>query len=114
VGGPQRPSHPAAWSHECVLVVLDFVSPDGRRLATVTVTHRESSLWANELDRDSPIWSTTSGQVGGVEWTPDGRRLVCSAGVEGVEGLFVSPADGTGSPERIDLTLLGERSSADR
>ena len=84
------------------------ISPDGYRLATITATHRESSLWLSELDRDNRVRIPTDGQVNAVEWTPDGRRLVYSFNVEGVPEMLVSLADGTGAPEKVDLGVLPE------
>ena len=73
------------------------LSPDGRRIA-VTVRRgatRASDVWVYDAERGAPTRVTFDGGNTSL-WSPDGKRLVFGAG-----RLFVTNADGSGTPERL-------------
>jgi serine/threonine-protein kinase len=76
------------------------LSPDGKRLAAA-VQGREPGVWVGDLGRGA--WTRlTAGRAAGIAWTPDGKRVVYSAGDgRGASNAFWIPADGSGSAEQL-------------
>jgi serine/threonine-protein kinase len=77
-------------------------SPDGERLAAWMV-HRERrmSVVIIDLRRSVLTHLPLDGSAHVPVWLPDGRRLVYSSDVDGPFNLFVRPADGSGTAERL-------------
>jgi Tol biopolymer transport system component len=78
------------------------LSPSADRVA-VAVRLAKSDLWVYELARGTLTRLTAGvGSVMAPAWTPDGRRLTFVMTTAGSgSGLFVKPADGSGSPEPL-------------
>jgi Tol biopolymer transport system component len=76
------------------------LSPDGRRLARPQATGPNRDLWIEDLERrGTPIRLTVGVDVQALAWTPDGRRIIYSAGSP--PNLFWVAADGNGREERL-------------
>ena len=79
------------------------LSPDGRRLAAITVEKGEKySLMIGDLARGTLSRSTTEGNFEGLAWAPDGNRIAFGYGPERrTNGTFWQSADGSTPPERL-------------
>ena len=87
--------------------VYPRISPDGTRLA-LDIRDAESDIWVWDFGRRNLQRLTFDpGLNRGAVWTPDSRRLVFSAEVDGVESLFWQAADGSGKPERLTTASPG-------
>jgi serine/threonine protein kinase/Tol biopolymer transport system component len=80
------------------------LSPDGARLIS---ERQESSvlnfnLWTFDLNRKvASRLAFGAGTQGPAAWLPDGQRLIFAGTVNGIQGLFTAPADGSKAPEKI-------------
>jgi serine/threonine-protein kinase len=74
------------------------IAPDGRRVA-IDIRDEGQDVWVLELD-SLALQKLTFDPAPDIapSWTLDGRRI---ATYRSGQGLFVQPADGTGSPERL-------------
>ena len=78
------------------------VSPDGRRLSVqIPRPDGRYDVWVYDLASGTPTRLTTSGDVDGPEWTPDGRRIIYTAPNGGRAAFWSQPADGSGAAERL-------------
>jgi Tol biopolymer transport system component/DNA-binding winged helix-turn-helix (wHTH) protein len=73
------------WNHSPDL------SPDAGRLAFVSTRSGGAELWISDLDGGNPRQLTTFGRayIRAPRWSPDGRRILLSAGVNGRLDLFI-------------------------
>lgn len=95
------------WGH------LEF-SPDGARLAGSRAgTNQESvDLWNIDLARRSVSRVTFEGSVDKAQaWSPDGKRLFYMTRIGEKRGIWVTAADGAGTPQRV-LTTSGHHIAA--
>jgi len=77
------------------------VSPDGRRVAT-TILAANDSLWTLQMGRSSLTRITYEAENSTPVWSFDGARLAFSRYRGGEAAtMFMVPADGSASPERI-------------
>jgi serine/threonine-protein kinase len=80
------------------------LSPDGRSIA-VTVRRgatRASDIWIYDVQRGAPTRVTFDGSNAAI-WSPDSKRVVFGAG-----RLFVTNADGSGTPEQLTTGNLNQ------
>ena len=75
-------------------------SPDGARLA-VSLYGSRANIWVHDLIRGTFTLVTSGGGEGFPVWTPDGRRILFSAGRGGRANIYWKPADGSGEEERL-------------
>jgi dipeptidyl aminopeptidase/acylaminoacyl peptidase len=77
-------------------------SPDGEKIAFVSMRSGSPEIWVSKADGSSPVRISDLGGplVGYPNWSPDGHSLVFHARPEGQADLFVMPAAG-GSPKRL-------------
>jgi serine/threonine-protein kinase len=73
------------------------VSPDGRRLALVVNSLTGRGLWVLDVDRETLV-PLADGEVSGIAWSPEGRRLAFGWIKNGRRSLAVQTADGTAPP----------------
>jgi serine/threonine-protein kinase len=80
------------------------LSPDGRQLAVV-VDNRQ--IWSYDFSRGilAPL-TAADAQTNFPVWTPDGSRLAFSSSQDGAPSMFLMPADGSGSAERLTTSVL--------
>jgi len=74
------------------------LSPDGQRIA---YSGRERAVWVYDINRGMASRLTGEGEAGGVNWTPDGKRVVFSWFKSGPPNLYWQPADGSSAMERL-------------
>ena len=78
------------------------LSPDGRRLSVqIPGPNGRYDIWVYDLASGTPTRLTTSGNVDGPEWTPDGRRILFTAPDAGRPAFWWQPADGSAPAERL-------------
>jgi serine/threonine protein kinase/Tol biopolymer transport system component len=76
-------------------------SPDGTRVA-VTVIAANDSLWLTDFDRPSFTRITFESENSRAVWSPDGNRIALARHQGGEpRQVYVMPADGSASPERL-------------
>jgi Tol biopolymer transport system component/tRNA A-37 threonylcarbamoyl transferase component Bud32 len=77
----------------------DFtLSPDGRMIAT-TIEGAVTDTWLYDIARDTETRFTVGVEHRDPIWSPDGKLVVYDGYKNGKWGLFVKPADGSGSEE---------------
>lgn len=91
-------------------------SPDGRRLAFVRMSSEGAGdVWIQDL-RSSRLTRATEHNafISNLDWTPDGRSLLFSSGVDGGGDLWSAPVSGRGRPQRllVGLRAVGRLSTA--
>ena len=80
------------------------LSPDGGTVS-VMISGPGNDLWTSSVERNTLSRLTSMpGTEGMAVWTPDGDRILFTAGQDGQQSLFSLPADGSGSADRL-LTL---------
>jgi Tol biopolymer transport system component len=76
-------------------------SPDGRRLAFVSIRSGAQNLWVCDSDGSNPVQLTSFEQlVSTPDWSPDGRRIAFDSIEAGKWNVYVIDADG-GVPRRL-------------
>jgi serine/threonine-protein kinase len=78
------------------------ISPDGRQV--VTWTQGDRNVWVHDLTRGTITRLMTEARSARAIWTLDGKSITYGSALNGNENLFVRPADGTGSAERLTTT----------
>ena len=76
------------------------VSPGGDRFA-VRPLQGINEAWVYDLPRGTMTRLTFSGDAHHPSWTPDGRKIVYSASLDGVHNMFWIAADGSIDAERL-------------
>lgn len=93
------------------------LSPDGKRLAVTVVSSSGSAdIWVFELERGVRTRFTFGGGFGSPVWSPDGRNLVFYDFHPGHFGLYIKPADGSGSEQTLlssDVPVIPQAWSRD-
>ena len=74
------------------------LSPDERSLAVTMQDVGVTTLWLFDLGRKTWTRLTSEGEATTPAWTPDGRRVLFSAGLGGSPGIHAVPADGSARP----------------
>jgi eukaryotic-like serine/threonine-protein kinase len=78
------------------------ISPDGKRLVVVTHDGKEDSIWVYDMSGTSALRRLTYGGNSRVPvWSPDSTRIAFQSDREGNGGVFVQPADSTGTIEQL-------------
>jgi len=78
------------------------LSPDGGRLAVAVVDGAHSDIWVYDLPRDLAIRLTNGPGVKEFPtWTPDGRHMIFALEEGARGGIYWTPADGAGKPEKL-------------
>lgn len=83
------------------------ISPDGEQIAVIAL----DSLRVVTVDGRARSLAKVERGASGVTWSPDGRRLVWSAGPAGREALFLTTVDG-GTARRLTSLPGGARRAA--
>jgi serine/threonine-protein kinase len=76
------------------------LSPNGRRLA-VSIRGVTNDVWVYEIRRGTLSRLTFEGDNFSPIWTPDGKRVTFSSNRAGPSNIFWTPADGSGTAERL-------------
>ena len=86
------------------------LSPDGGRLATLTVDKNEKqALLFGDFARGTLSRSAAEGTFQGLAWAPDGKRVAFGLGSGKVMiNTFWQSADGSTPPERLSATPLAQ------
>lgn len=79
-------------------------SPDGSRLAFISMRSGQTEVWTSDADGDYPLQVTTLASFGtnAPRWSPDGSRLVFETRLEGNTDIYVVNAQG-GIPRPLTL-----------
>ena len=82
-------------------------SPDGKKIAFVSLRSGNWQLWVTDGDGTNPVQLTffERGEVGAPEWSPDGRQIGFMAHVDSPAQPYIVNANG-GEPRKLDA--LGE------
>ena len=75
-------------------------SPDGQRIAYMTVA-REERIWVYDLNRGTASKLPGEGKAAAPDWTPDGKHLVFAWWKKGEPNIFWQSADGSTAMERL-------------
>ena len=77
-------------------------SPDGTRISFMAMKGGNSDVYIRDRTRgaQSPLTFEAARDLSPV-WTPDSKRIVYASAREGAQNIYVQPADGTGTAERI-------------
>ncbi len=77
-------------------------SPDGSRLALQILTEGQEDIWVYDVDRAVPT-RLTFADVDDTEpvWSPDGLFVYYATEVDGRQGIYRKPADGSGEIESV-------------
>lgn len=76
------------------------ISPDGRRIAYVSLDKPDKRLVVQELAGGRPLTIFTAPEIGYLRWSPDGNELIVWARGSGKSGVYVVPQLG-GTPRQI-------------
>jgi Tol biopolymer transport system component/DNA-binding winged helix-turn-helix (wHTH) protein len=76
------------------------ISPDGRRIAYVSLDKPDKRLVVQELAGGSPLTIFSAPEINYLRWSPDGDELIVWARGSGKNGVYVMPQLG-GTPRRI-------------
>ncbi|MGE5717438.1 MAG: TolB family protein, partial [Acidobacteriota bacterium] len=88
------------------------LSPDGGQLATITVDKGEkTALLIGDFARGTLSRSTADGNLQGLAWAPDGKRVAFafSPGGRSMEHVYWQSADGSTPPERLTDETPGQQ-----
>jgi serine/threonine-protein kinase len=78
------------------------LSPDERRIAMLIYDGSKSDVWLYDLATGTLSRLTTLGNVTSVEWAPNGREVIYSAGgFEARAGIWRQAVDAASPPERL-------------
>ncbi len=77
-------------------------SPDGKRVAFISVRSGTNEVWVCDADGSNPVQVTTMAatMTGAPRWSPDGQQLVFDSTKEGSFDVYSVRADG-GAPKRL-------------
>jgi serine/threonine-protein kinase len=89
--GLPGPPRPYVWPR---------LSPDGRQLA-LAIEGKRTDIWVQQLDRGAFTRVTTEAANSFPVWGPDATRLTFSSDRDGPMNVYVTAADGSGTPERL-------------
>jgi Tol biopolymer transport system component/DNA-binding winged helix-turn-helix (wHTH) protein len=76
------------------------ISPDGRRIAYVSLSKPDKRLVVQELAGGRPLTIFTAPEISYLRWSPDGNDLIFWARGPGKNGVYVMPQLG-GTPRQI-------------
>jgi Tol biopolymer transport system component len=79
-----------------------MLSPDGRRLALSTL-EEVMETWILDLNRRALSRFTYTGSNHVSVWSPDGKYIAFSSDRDGPYNLYLKPADGSGTAERLTV-----------
>jgi Tol biopolymer transport system component len=78
------------------------LSPDGRYVAVVGRENEVDDIWILDVERGTKTRLSTSNTAYSREaWSPDGKSIVYSEGVQPPLELKIRPADGSGQPTKL-------------
>lgn len=87
--------------------VYPRLSPDGSKVA-LDIREESNDIWIWDLARRTLTRLTFDpGLTRGPVWSPDGRRVACSAVRDGAENIYWQAADDSGSPEQLTREKRG-------
>jgi serine/threonine-protein kinase len=69
-------------------------------------------VWTYDIARGSLTPLTTGGRNSRAIWTPDGKRITYAGASAGADNLFWTPADHSGSDERLTTSANGQMPSS--
>ncbi len=93
-GKPQRISQKRALYEG-----LSF-APNGRHIA-VQIAAMDDDIWLIDLDRDTQTRLTFEAENWNPIWMADGKKIAFTSDRNGVDNLYATPADGSGTIERL-------------
>jgi Tol biopolymer transport system component/DNA-binding winged helix-turn-helix (wHTH) protein len=104
-----RTSAPAASVHRQLTFtgreVAPTVSPDGARIAYVSVESPHRRVIVQDVDGGEPVSLFSAPEAGALRWSPDGSELMFWARGAGTDGLYLAPGRG-GAARRISKQLF--------
>jgi Tol biopolymer transport system component/predicted Ser/Thr protein kinase len=92
------------------LYLTPKLSPDGTQLAVGQRRGSGVQLMLYDLQREVPTQLTFEGAYNFVPvWSPDGKRIAFWSARGGQFNIFLTAADGTGTPQRLQASTLIQR-----
>jgi Tol biopolymer transport system component len=76
------------------------LAPNGRYLA-VEILAANNDIWLMDMERDTQTRLTSEAENSWPIWTADGKKIVFSSKRDGEYNLYATPADGSGTIERL-------------
>jgi len=76
------------------------LAPDGRYLV-VEILAANNDIWLMDMQRDTQTRLTSEAENSWPIWTADGKKIVFSSDRDGEYNLYATPADGSGTIERL-------------
>src|SRR5262249_50680008 len=88
-------------------------SHDGQKIAVEAKTEANegTDLWVYDIARGSPTRITSDGG-GRPVWSPDDKQILYGRFEKGVANLYIVNADGSGKPERVTTSPVGQAPSS--
>jgi len=77
------------------------LSPDGQRVAVAFQSEANSDIWIYDIGRGTRMRLTVEGNNESPVWTPDGTRVTFWSDRDGIQDLYLKPADGSGQAELL-------------
>jgi Tol biopolymer transport system component len=87
------------------------IAPDGRRLARINSQGADRDVWIDDLQRGTTMRLTFGGHHFSPIWTPDGRRVIYTAGLPN-GNLHWKSADGSGREEPLATSPNMQRATS--
>ncbi len=108
-GEAGRTTAPAASVHRQLTFtgkeVAPALSPDGSRVAYVSVESPHRKVIVQDVDGGEPVSIFSAPEAGALRWSPDGSELMFWARGEGTDGLYLAPGR-RGAARRIRKGLF--------
>jgi len=90
------------------------LSPDEKRIVVETEERLGNIVWVYDLSGSTDIRQLTlKGNNQRPIWTPDSSRVTFASGQDGQWSIYIQPADGSGTPERLTTAEKGTESWPD-
>lgn len=88
---------------ETALYATPTLSPDGERAAATVRDHVNGTqdIWIFDLARGVSTRFTTSGDVSGITWSPDGNHIAFTARRDGTQSLYQKATSGMGNEQLL-------------
>jgi Tol biopolymer transport system component len=83
-------------AQEAITEMEPALSPDGRRIAYVSLTASKSNIWLVQGEGAYPVALTADGGSSSPAWSPDGSKIAFISDRSGTHDVWIMNADGSG------------------